>query len=334
MRYFKGQNILSEVHAIPMPYTVSLITMEENEALSRQYFPKVRYEIKSEIYGCCIKLLCDDHTLRDTWEDNFYSMSQNVRSHGRLFVGNDPSYPPDTVLFDSHAKTAFVFNMRYYGWIKSIALSLAGDILEDEHSIWSVHGACLDIGGKGLCLVGAPGSGKTTQTYGLLTNPHTRVISDDWFFFRVYEEDILAYGSEKNFYIQEDLATIWKEFGALVPGRTYDSDRRAVTDVRWVIGKGRILPLTTINTLIVLKRDPADPNVAQSLNPDTAMNLFLENNYFNPHLLVHNSFKTQVRNRYIGDLVGRTQCYCVNTTGTPEETQKLIRSLAGVEQTL
>ena len=315
-----------------MTYTVSLISTEETETLSRRYLPKVRYEIKSEIYGCCIKLLCGDHTLRDTWEDSFYSMSQNVRSHGRLFVYKDPLYPPDTVLFDPHAKTAFLINVQYYGWIKSLALSLAGDILEDEHGIWPVHGACLDFEGKGLCMVGAPGSGKTTQTYGLLTSPHTRVISDDWFFFRVYGEDILAYGSEKNFYIQENLATLWKEFGELVPDHTYDPDGRAVADVRWVIGKGRILPLTTLKTLIVLKRDPADQNVAQSLDPKTAMQLFCENNYFNPHLLVQSPFKTHMRNRYIGDLLGGTQCYCVNTTGTPKETQKLIRSLAGIKQ--
>jgi hypothetical protein len=315
-----------------MTYSVTLISAEENETLAQRYLPKVRYEIKSEIYGCCIKLLCDDHTLRDTWEDNFYSMSQNVRSHGRLFVFRDPSHPPDTVLFDPHAKTLFLLNIRYYGWIKSLALSLCGDILEDEHGIWSVHGACLDINGNGLALVGAPGSGKTTQTYGLLTNPRTRIISDDWFFFRVYGEDILGYGSEKNFYIQEELATIWKEFGELVPGHAYDPDRRAVADVRWVIGKGRILPLTTIKTLIVLKRDPADPDLAQSLEPETALELFSENNYFNPHLLVRNSFKKHIRDDNIGDLLGRTQVYSVNTTGTPEETQKLIRSLAGVSQ--
>ena len=160
-----------------MTYTISLISAEENERLSQRYLPLVRYEIKSEIYGCCIKLLCDDHALKDTWEDNFYSMSQNVRSHGRLFVVKDTDYPPDTVLFDPHAKTAFLMNIRYYGWIKSIALSLAGDILEDEHGIWSVHGACVDVDGKGICIVGAPGSGKTTQTYGLLTQPRTRMIS-------------------------------------------------------------------------------------------------------------------------------------------------------------
>ena len=315
-----------------MSYHVSLISTEENETLYQRYLSDVRYEIKSEIYGCCIKLLCDDHILRDTWEDNFYSMSQNVRSHGRLFVFKDPSYPPDTVLYDPHAKTVFLFNVLYYGWIKSIALSLTGDILEDEHGIWSVHGACLDIEGKGVGIVGSPGAGKTTQIYGLLTNPRTRMISDDWFFFRVYGDDIHAYGSEKNFYIQEELATIWKEYGGLVPADTYDPDGRAVADVRWVIGKGRILPLTTIKTLIILKRDPADPNVAQSLDPEVALKLFSENNYFNPHLLVQGTFKTRLRDRYIGDLVSRTQCYSVNTTGTPQKTQKLIRSLADVRQ--
>ena len=236
------------------------------------------------------------------------------------------------MLFDPLTKTVFLINIRFYGWIKSIALSLCGDILEDEHGIWSVHGACLDIDGKGLGLVGAPGSGKTTQTYGLLTNPRTRVIADDWFFFRVYGDDIVAYGSEKNFYIQDDLATTWNIFGGLVPDNAYDPDRRAIADVRWVIGKGRILPLTTVKTLIVLKRDPRDPNLAETLDSETAMKLFIEQGYFNPHLLARNSRKTILRNRYIGDLLARTQCYSVNTTGTPEETQKLIRSLAGVKQ--
>jgi hypothetical protein len=317
-----------------MTYTVSLISAEENERLSLRFLPVIRYEVKSEIYGCCIKLLCDDPALRETWEDNFYSMSQNVRSHGRLFVFQDPSYQPDTVLFDPHAKTAFLINIHYYGWIKSIALSLAGDILEDEHNIWSLHGSCVDIEGKGLCLVGSSGAGKTTQTYGLLTNPRTRVIADDWFFFRMYDEDILAYGSEKNFYIRKDLATTWKEFGRLVPSHSFDPDGRAVADVRWVIGKGRILPLTTLKTLIILKRDPEDVHTAQSLDPETAMKLFENNACFNPHILVHNAYKDHLRKKYLGDLLGRVQCYSVNTTGTPEETQKLIRSLADVRQAL
>jgi hypothetical protein len=292
----------------------------------------VRYEVKSEIYGCCIKLLSDDPALRDIWQENFYSMSQNVRSHGRLFVFSDPAYPADTVLYDPYSKTAFLLNIRYYGWIKSLALSCAGDVLEDEHDIFSVHGACIDIRGTGLCIVGLSGAGKTTQTYGLLSDPSTRIIADDWFFSRVYGPDILAYGSEKNFYIRQDLAGIWKKFDGLVKAGGYDTDGRAVADVRWVIGKGRLFPLTTVKTVVILKRDKADPEVVRQLDPGAGQKLFSKNNYFNPHLLVHDSRKTALRDRFITDLLSRTKLFEVNTTGTPAETQDRIRSLAGVPQ--
>ena len=294
--------------------------------------PMVKYEVKSEIYGCCIKLLCDDHTLKDTWEDNFYSMSQNVRSHGRLLVFQDSTYPADTVLYDANSKTAFLFNFTYYGWIKSIALSLTGDILEDEHEIFSVHGACLDHLGHGMCVIGTSGAGKTTQTYGLLKDPHTRIVSDDWFFSRVYGSDILAYGSEKNFYIRQDLEKIWKEFEGLVRDLQYDGEGRAIADIRLIIGKGRILPLTTLRTIIVLKRDPSDENTVQTLDPETGLKYFTDNHYFNPHLLVNNPAKLRIRTRYITDLLNRTTCYLVNTRGTPAETQRWIRSLLNVTQ--
>jgi hypothetical protein len=315
-----------------MGYTVTLISTEEKERLLEEYLQKVRYEIKSDLYGCSIKLMTDDHATKDTWENNFYSISQNIRSHGRLLIFKNAAYAPDTVLFDPLSRTVFLFNFSYYGWIKSIALSLAGDILEDHHGIFSVHGACVDIRGNGICIIGAPKAGKTTQTYGLLQDPHTRIIADDWFFSRNYGLDILAFSSEKNFYIGEDLGTIWKEFGGLVPDGQFDQNGRAVADIRWVIGKGRILPMATLKTIIVLKRDPADTTISRTLDPGTGLKLFVEHNYFNPHLLVNTPAKTRIRNRYVADLLNRTTVYQVNTTGTPQETQKMIRSLVGIAQ--
>ncbi|MCK9580701.1 MAG: aldolase [Methanoregula sp.] len=315
-------------------YTITLISQDEKETLVQQFTPRIRYEIKSEIYGCCIKFISDNLVIKDTWQENFYAISQNVRSHGRIYLFDDPAYSADTVIFDPVSKTAFLLNFRYYGWVKSLALSLAGDILEDEHGIFSIHGACVDIGGVGLCLIGTSGSGKTTQTYGLLKDPHTRIVGDDWFFSRVFGPEILAYGSEKNFYIRQDLETVWKEFEGLVKAGDYDNEKRAVADIRWIIGKGRILPLTTLRIIIVLKRDPEDRNTVETLGPDAAMKMFEENNYFNPHLLVNNSYKKAIRTRYLTELLNRTTVYLVNTTGTPAETQRLIRSLAGVSQAI
>ena len=82
------------------------------------------------------------------WEDNFYAMSESVRSHGRVVMIDLPGERMK-VLYEPVAKTAFLFNFDYYGWVKSVALAVAGDLLEDEHHIHSVHGAALDIAGRG-----------------------------------------------------------------------------------------------------------------------------------------------------------------------------------------
>lgn len=311
-----------------MTYSVKLISIEQKDELAMRYSSQVLYELKSDIYGCCIKLLTGLHPVKDRWEENFYSAAQNIRSHGRLYVLSDKSEEESTVYYNPQSKTCFLFNFDYYGWIKSIALAVAGDILEDEHQIYSVHGACLDLRGRGLCILGSSGAGKTTHTYGLLLNPKVRVVSDDWFFARIYGEDILAYGSEKNFYIRADLADIWKEFSSLVDRAVLDEKGRAVVDLRWIIGKGRILPLTTLETVIILKRDREDKEIIRKLQTSEALKILEDGSYFNPHLLVKNDFKQKLRSAFFQSLLSRAQVYEVNTSGTPEESQKLIRQIA------
>ena len=313
-----------------MPYTVTCISPEKKDELAGICSPRIRYETKAAVFGCCIKLLTDSRIVSETWQENFSAISPEIRSHGRLFVFSDTGYPDNTVLFDPHTKTVFLFNVSYYGWIKSIALGLCGDILEDEHGIGSIHGACVDVGGRGVCMVGTSGAGKTTQTYGLLRDPHARIISDDWFFTRIFGPEILAYGSEKNFYIRQDLSSVWKEFDGLVAAGEYDADGRAVADIRWVVGKGRLLPLTTLFSLIVLRHDESDKNIVTSLEKKEAMDLFIKNSYFNPHLLVNDPRKAKIREKNLAEILDRLPCYLVNTTGTPKETQGKIRTILGL----
>ena len=51
---------------------------------------------------------------------------------------------------------------------------------------------------------------------------------------------------------------------------------------------------------------------------------------FRSHLLVRDARKTALRDRYISDLIGRTDCYLLNTTGTPKTTQDAVRSVLGM----
>ena len=312
-----------------MAYKIEIISIERKEELAEQYTNQVLYEVKSEIYGCCIKLLTGSSLVKEAWEESFYSASQNIRSHGRIYVLEDKSIEENLVCYDPLSRSCFIFNMDYYGWIKSLALSLSGDILEDNHSIYSVHGACLDLGGKGVCILGGSGAGKTTHTYGLLRRPDVRVVSDDWFFARIFGEDILAFGSEKNFYIRADLADIWKEFSGMVDRAVFDQKGRAVVDLRWVVGKGRILPLTTLQTVIILKRDPSQSETVRQMEAGQALAALEGNDYFNPHLLVKNEFKRRLRSRFFGKLLASTRVFEVNTKGTPEESQRAIGELLG-----
>ncbi|HNX40045.1 MAG TPA: aldolase [Methanothrix sp.] len=307
-----------------MAYQIEIISIERVLELVEEYAGQVLYEVKSDIYGCCIKLLCASLSVKNAWEESFYFASQSTRSHGRLYVLQDEAVAENQVFYDPHSRSCFIFNMDYYGWIKSLALSLAGDILEDNHAIYSVHGACLDLRGRGICILGGSGAGKTTHTYGLLRTPQVRAVSDDWFFGRIFGEDILAFGSEKNFYIRSDLADIWKEFAGLVDRAALDGEGRAVVDLRWVVGKGRILPLTTLQDVIILKRDPLQEETVRELEGSEALAILEENGYFNPHLLVRSEFKQRLRSRFFRELFSRTRVHEVNTKGTPEESQRAI----------
>ena len=194
-----------------MSYSVQLISPEEKDKLFETYESRLLYTNKAEIYGCCIKILTDSEQTKNEWEDNFFTENENTRSHGRLVVLTEPGQPL-SVKYDPYTKTAFLINVDYYGWVKSIALAVASDVLEDEHKIYSVHGAAMEISCMGVSIIAPSGTGKTTHSWGLLRIPTARLVSDDWYFVRLSSREPLAFGSEKNTYIQADIGKIWNEY--------------------------------------------------------------------------------------------------------------------------
>lgn len=304
-------------------YKVEPISIEEKNALMEGFGERL-YEERADIYGCCIKLLTDDKYAKERWEESFYPMSAHVRSHGRMVVAEEKE-DKQRVLYDQLSKTAFLINVDYYGWVKSIALSIASDILEDSHGINSVHGACVDIAGRGVCLIAPSGTGKTTHTYGLLRLKGIRVVSDDWFFVRLMADQNVAFGSEKNFYIQADIAETWGEYKKLVEKAEFDARGRAVVNVRWIVGKGKIIPLTTLKTAILLKRDHEDETIVKKLTSDEAAQYMRSVDFCNPHLLIKDRRKNDLRERFFREFFKRLETYLVNTTPPPVETHRIIR---------
>jgi len=307
-----------------LKYEVKLISIEDKDRLMEKYSDRFLYEERADIYGCCIKLLTDIKYVKERWEESFYPMSANIRSHGRLIVTSEADESLQ-VLYDPLSKTAFLINVDYYGWVKSIALSVAGDILEDEHGINSVHGACIDIDGLGVCLIAPPGTGKSTHTYGLLRLEGIRVVSDDWFFTRLMGGRALAFASEKNFYVQADIANIWGEYQKLIDKAEFDPMGRAIVNVRWIVGKGKIMPMTTLRKAILLKRDPEDKTILKKLTPEEASNYIEKADFCNPHMLVRDERKTRIRKKFFRDLFNLIEICMVNTAAPIMESHRAIK---------
>ena len=314
-----------------MSYAVEIINPEEKDRLFEIYESQLLYTSKAEIYGCCMKILTDSEATKNKWEDNFFSANENNRSHGRLIVLSKPGQP-FSVKYDPYTKTAFLINVDYYGWVKSIALAVAGDILEDEHRIYSVHGAMIEVDRLGVSIIAPSGTGKTTHSWGLLRNPTARLISDDWYFVRLSSREPLAFGSEKNTYIQVDIGKIWNEYERLVDKVVFDQRGRAIVNVRWIVGNGGVIPMATVHKIIMLKRDPSDKNIVTELNSEGAIEYLLANNFCNPHQLVKEKRKIEVRTKFFRKLLEQTDVYLVNTTATPHETQGEIRKVLSMKR--
>jgi hypothetical protein len=314
-----------------MSYAVELINPEEKDRLFETYESQLLYTSKAEIYGCCMKILTDSEATKNKWEDNFFTANENNRSHGRLIVLSHPGQP-FSIKYDPYTKTAFLINVDYYGWVKSIALAVAGDILEDEHRIYSVHGAMIEVDRLGVSIIAPSGTGKTTHSWGLLRDPTARLISDDWYFVRLSSREPLAFGSEKNTYIQADIGKIWNEYERLVDKAMFDQRGRAIVNVRWIVGNGGVIPMATINKIIMLKRDPSDKNIVTELNSDDAIEYLLANNFCNPHQLVKDKRKIEVRTKFFRKLFEQTDVYLVNTTATAHETQDEIRKVLSLKR--
>lgn len=303
-----------------MPYPIELISQDEKKRLYSELITLPLYTRKANIYGCCIKFLTDNKFFTDIWTDNFYTADENMRSHGRLIAIKDPRQPLH-VKYDPLTKTAFAFNFDYYGWIKSIALGIAGDILEDAHEIYSVHGAVLDVEGSGVALIAPSGTGKTTHSWGLLRNPGVRLVSDDWFFVRVYEKSALAYGSEKNCYVDAELGKIWAKYREILNRVVVDKSGRAVVNARWVVGVDGVVPLTKIEKIFLLKRDHEDPTIVREATPEEALGILVSNGFFNPHQLVNDNRKASLRREFFRKLLGMVEIYIANTSEAPNVVQ-------------
>lgn len=68
-----------------MAYDVKMIDKGRTEELLGRCSSLNYYRVKADINGICIELFSENKDYIDMWTDNFYHMSDSVRSHARIF---------------------------------------------------------------------------------------------------------------------------------------------------------------------------------------------------------------------------------------------------------
>lgn len=307
-------------------YAVEIITPNKKDIMFDELKGKIQYERKANIHGACVKLLTDNEEFKEEWEDNFKFMNEDIRPHTKIFSAEDGG--DLQVSYEPISKTCIIKNCDYYGWIKSIALATISDFFEEyhsEHRRYSTHGSAVDYGGHGMAIIGPPGTGKTTLTYGMLQNKDFNYISDDWFFTRLFDNASVIYSSEKNSYIRDDLAQIWKGFSQAVKQVQLDNKGRGIADVNTLFS-GRVRDTSTLKTVVLLERDSKKPPF-RKIDSEEALNFMLEKDFCNPHQLVRDERKLQIRKNFFGELFQSVDVYLLNTIETPEKSLDRIKNL-------
>jgi hypothetical protein len=90
--------------------------------------------------------------------------------------------------------------------------------------------------------------------------------------------------------------------------------------------------MATLHKIILLKRDPQDKNIVTHLNSEEALQYMLDHNFCNPHQLVRDERKIELRKHFFRKLFEQTDVYLVNTTDTPQVTQEKIRSFLSLQK--
>ena len=189
----KGRTAVHDKSVDATPGLFERLLKSTHDHLGRIDGKEPAYTHDVVIHGIRVRARTNSPHLFDFWIDNWYSLEEWQRMTGlapppeprvEVYALHGVKDQQEAAYYSREKNTIIFFNTSYYGQLKSWVLGAVGRILAAEFGIHSIHGACVEMGGKGLLYIAPTGTGKSTSSYGLMTFPKTRFHSDDWVYVR------------------------------------------------------------------------------------------------------------------------------------------------------
>ena len=166
------------------------------------------YRSRANLNGVTVEFWGNSRHQYDCWTLNWNEALASAETEARIYSAFGVNGISPSAFYSPDANESVFFNTEYYGQCKSWALGMAAAVLEQKHETHSIHGACVDVGGKGVVIVAPTGTGKTTHAFKLMELAKGRIVGDDWVYIDHKEGDRLGYligrQPEKSLYMRTE----------------------------------------------------------------------------------------------------------------------------------
>jgi hypothetical protein len=260
--------------------------------------PENYYEWNANISGVIVQLRTNVSHLCDFWVENWYpaQLEADLEPHGIIYAVDGIAGREPRSFYNSETKTGVIVNADNYGPLRSLALGLVMDVSERLFGVCGVRGMSADIAGKGLILVGPPGTRKTELFYEVLGDKRFRLHSNDIVFVRHSGGKALADCVERKLYLPTNTVESFPRLAPLFDSSKCENvvtrkddcknteclrqddcrldrgslfcykaspEAHAMLDPYWIGGKAAYAKRTELEWVFILRNDPVSPGVVK-----------------------------------------------------------------------
>src|SRR5512137_1234092 len=263
-----------------------------------------RYEWNARIGGAVVQLRTNVPHLNDFWIENFPPAAgdADVRPHGVIYAVDGIAGREPRGFTHEATQTGVLVNTDLYASLRGLALGLAMDISMRSGG-GAVRGMSADLDGRGLILVGPPGTRKTELFFELLADPRFKLHTNDIAFVEIAGGRAAADCVERKLYMPTTSVELDPRLAGLFDrskcenvvvrkedcqdpecqraddcrldrGSAYcykaAKEAHALLDPAWLGGPAAAVKRTNLRWLVLLRNDPTSPPVVE-LSKDEAL---------------------------------------------------------------